>query len=184
MIAQLCAGAAWVLVVLSQAVVLGWAGTVRVQGDGTQSLPGGFGAMAARGHTWVQAAGRQLALSRSLVGIRAEIICLCARAHGNTHACACAHSTCWPRDRIRPLGAAGLSFLLPYLPVTSNVQVGAKSCRSPACQHPTAGGMTVLLGKVTQVSRQCSRVYMLVPLRAHVHKVLRVCRSLCIHGHE
>lgn len=39
------AGEAWVLIVLSLAVVLGWAGDM--QGDGTQSLPGDSGAMAA-----------------------------------------------------------------------------------------------------------------------------------------
>lgn len=40
--------------------------------------------------------------------------------------------------------------------------------------------MGVLLGEVTHVSGQCSHVYISVPLRAHVYKVLQVCSSLCI----
>lgn len=82
------------LVVPSRAVVLGWAGAGRVLGDGT-CLPGGFGAI--RG---CELQADRLTLSQSLVGIRAETICLHTCAHRNTHACACAHSVHQPRDGI------------------------------------------------------------------------------------
>lgn len=63
-----------------------------------------------------------------------------------------------------PLGAAGLSLLFLYLPATGDAQVGAKPCTRPACHHSTAGGMSVLLAEVTQVSGQCLPVDMTVPL--------------------
>lgn len=63
-----------------------------------------------------------------------------------------------------PLGAAGLSLPLLYLPA----QFRAKPCTSPVCHHPTAAGMSVLLGEVTQVSGQCLHVHVCAPLCTRV----------------
>lgn len=95
-----------------------------------------------------------------------------------SHVSVYAHRMCQSRDTIQPLGAAGFSLLL-YLPATGSAQASAKPCTPPACHHPAAGGVSVLLGVVTQVCGQCLHVDTCVC--PSVHRCTRFCRcaALC-----
>lgn len=128
-----------------------------MQGEGTQRLLGGFGAVVAQ----------------SLIGIREETDCLHTCAHGNSHVCVYAHSMCQSRERSNPLELLDcLSPCFIYLPLAMP-RSGLNPAHFLRAIIPHDGGMSVLLGEATQVSGQCLHVYMCVPLHGHV------CAPLC-----